>query len=286
MPRDRSKWSGPHRRTAERWRPYAVGKPCNRCGKPMLPGEPVDLDHDDVNGGYLAPHPADSFSHASCNRSAGARDGNQQRGERRARTRAIAASARTAPATRRITMQFKKVQFGADIDVDRELTVLVAAGRDTDDDPIVIEVIGHWPGGDRARELAAAVRAAGGVAVHLDAVTAGTLTKQLSGLRARPHELDSRQARDALAVFTDLFKANKIRHVPHPVLTDAVRGAQVRKLAGRDELDLRRSDYPPAPIRAAAFAVAALLEHRPPRVHAFDPTWTPTPTNHDQEVTE
>ena len=63
MSHDRSKWEGSHRRTAERLRPFAVGTPCARCGRLMLPGQALDLDHDDDRpGAYLG------FSHATCNR--------------------------------------------------------------------------------------------------------------------------------------------------------------------------------------------------------------------------
>jgi hypothetical protein len=50
----------------------AYGQPCARCGKPMLEGEELDLDHDE-NGGYLG------FSHALCNRRAGAYKGAERR---------------------------------------------------------------------------------------------------------------------------------------------------------------------------------------------------------------
>jgi hypothetical protein len=49
--------------------PHAYGKPCFRCGRPMLPGQALHLDHTDDRSGY------GGFSHAACNRRAGARKG-------------------------------------------------------------------------------------------------------------------------------------------------------------------------------------------------------------------
>lgn len=51
--------------------PQAYGKPCTRCGKPMLKGQALHLDHNDTRTGYLG------FAHATCNRKAGARKGAQ-----------------------------------------------------------------------------------------------------------------------------------------------------------------------------------------------------------------
>ena len=47
----------------------AYGQPCTRCGRPMLPGQPLDLDHTDNRTGYRG------FSHRSCNQQAGGRKG-------------------------------------------------------------------------------------------------------------------------------------------------------------------------------------------------------------------
>jgi hypothetical protein len=51
----------------------AIGKPCARCRRTILPGEAVDLDHADDRPGYLG------YSHRRCNSSAGASRGNAMR---------------------------------------------------------------------------------------------------------------------------------------------------------------------------------------------------------------
>ncbi|MFJ2719379.1 endonuclease domain-containing protein [Streptomyces sp. NPDC087437] len=57
--------------------PAAYGQPCPHCQQPMLPGQPLDLDHTADRTSYRG------FAHASCNRSEGARRGNAQRRARR-----------------------------------------------------------------------------------------------------------------------------------------------------------------------------------------------------------
>ena len=51
----------------------AFGTPCTRCGKPLMLGQEVHLDHRDSGPGYRG------FSHASCNMRAGAVKGNKMR---------------------------------------------------------------------------------------------------------------------------------------------------------------------------------------------------------------
>jgi hypothetical protein len=49
------------------------GDPCCLCSLPMWHGTPLDLDHTPTRDGYRG------LAHASCNRSDGARRGNEQR---------------------------------------------------------------------------------------------------------------------------------------------------------------------------------------------------------------
>lgn len=58
--------STPENRTA------ANGQACYRCGKPMIAGQRFDLDHRDDGTGW-------AWSHASCNRAAGAAKTNRAR---------------------------------------------------------------------------------------------------------------------------------------------------------------------------------------------------------------
>jgi len=51
----------------------AYGQPCARCGRPMLQGQALDLDHSDDRTGYAG------FSHRRCNEQAGGRKGARQR---------------------------------------------------------------------------------------------------------------------------------------------------------------------------------------------------------------
>ena len=77
-------YSGRHQATRRALLPDAYGRPCPRCGLPLLPGQDLDLDHTDDRAGYLG------FSHAKCNRAAGARKGNALRRARADRRTIVA----------------------------------------------------------------------------------------------------------------------------------------------------------------------------------------------------
>lgn len=59
-----------HQKLRQQMLPYAYGTPCHFCGKPMLPGQTLDLDHTDDRTSYRG------MSHSHCNRADGARKTN------------------------------------------------------------------------------------------------------------------------------------------------------------------------------------------------------------------
>jgi hypothetical protein len=60
-------WGNQHQKLRAALLPQAYGTPCVRCGKLMLPGQDLHLDHNDTRTGWLG------FSHAACNLRAAAR---------------------------------------------------------------------------------------------------------------------------------------------------------------------------------------------------------------------
>jgi hypothetical protein len=56
-----------HQKLRKALLPQAYGKPCYRCGQPMLPGQELHLDHTDDRTGY------GGFSDKACNLRAAAR---------------------------------------------------------------------------------------------------------------------------------------------------------------------------------------------------------------------
>lgn len=68
-PAHRTRYGAEHQQLRAATVDSYVGRPCARCGQPLFP--PMDLDHDEA-GGYLG------YSHAVCNRRAGAARRNGQ----------------------------------------------------------------------------------------------------------------------------------------------------------------------------------------------------------------
>jgi hypothetical protein len=70
------KYGGAHRKLVAVTKDQAWGSPCARCGRVLMYGQEIHLDHLDGGG------PADyrGWAHAHCNTSAGASKGNRMRG--------------------------------------------------------------------------------------------------------------------------------------------------------------------------------------------------------------
>ena len=69
-----------HQRTRKALLAEAYGQPCHHCGRPMLPGQALDLDHTADRSAYRG------FAHAHCNRSEGGKRGNAKRRRRPLKT--------------------------------------------------------------------------------------------------------------------------------------------------------------------------------------------------------
>ena len=85
MARSRSSRDGygrRHRNIRAELLPHAWGKLCHFCGKPMMPGQALDLDHTDDRRSYRG------MTHRSCNRADGARKVNSKRAAQRRDPRA------------------------------------------------------------------------------------------------------------------------------------------------------------------------------------------------------
>lgn len=73
-------YGGQHQKLRTALLPFAYGQPCGRCGQPMLPGQKLELDHDDHDRTLYR-----GMAHARCNRAAGARKLNAMRRMKRYR---------------------------------------------------------------------------------------------------------------------------------------------------------------------------------------------------------
>jgi hypothetical protein len=72
-----------HQKIREALLPQAWGQVCHLCGRPMLRGQLLDLDHDVTGQGYRG------MAHRSCNRRDGAIRGNWMQKRLRARRSVI-----------------------------------------------------------------------------------------------------------------------------------------------------------------------------------------------------
>lgn len=118
-----SRYGGEHQAVRRAGLSYAYGQLCARCGRPMLPGQALDLDHADDRPGWLG------FSHAKCNRQAGGRKGSAARRARRERTG--------------ITLD--PCWLAVEVAEDRQHVSIAAAGR-LDDGYVAVELAAYLSG--------------------------------------------------------------------------------------------------------------------------------------------
>jgi hypothetical protein len=81
MSKPKYRWH--HQKVREALLPQAWGQTCHLCGRPMLRGQLLDLDHDLTGQGYRG------MAHRACNRRDGAIRGNWMQKRLRARRSVI-----------------------------------------------------------------------------------------------------------------------------------------------------------------------------------------------------
>lgn len=223
----------------------AWGTPCARCRQPMLPGQPLDLDHRDDGAGYLG------LSHRACNCAAGARKGNAQRREL------------TRANRERVKMKTTAAVLAVEVAEDRSRTAIVAAKRVEGEDRPVIELVRHLSGTRAAlAEVVGAVESLPVRGVVIDPHGSASwlrelLAKELKGSRVEIVEPSSVDLVVAHQEFGQHLEEHRLKVVGHPALDDAARALEQRRLGGAFAPNRRVGDV--APIVAAELALWGLL---------------------------
>lgn len=244
-----SRYGPDHRALRRVMLPNAWGTPCARCGRPMVYGEPLDLDHRDDGPGYLG------MSHRSCNSAAGARKGNHRRAEvRRARRE-------------RVRMDTTMAVLAVEVADDRRHTAVVAAMRVDGEELPVVELVRHIDGTRAAlAETLEVVESLPVAAVVIDPHGSASwlrapLVKPLRGTGARVVEPSGTDLVVAHQEFGQNLDERRLKVIHSPALDDAARAMKQRRLGGAFAPDRRVGDV--APIVAAELALWGLLRFPP-----------------------
>src|SRR5829696_2339513 len=243
MPR----YGGEHQALRRAGLPLAYGQRCVRCGRPMLPGQPLDLDHRDDGNGYAG------WSHAHCNRSAGARMGNARRNRARREGR------------RR--MLLTPCTLGIEIAEDRSRMSIAAAGY-IDGAAVLVELAAYLEGTDPTAAVLRLQAERTVPAVVVDPRSpAATTIELLTDAGVRVTELSTHDLAVAHGQFLDTLAAGRLKHAGQLELTAAVRHGTQRPLGGADAWQRRGTAVDVSPLAAATLAVWA-LQRRPalPRI--------------------
>jgi hypothetical protein len=206
----------------------------------IMAGQPVDLDHRDDGNGYAG------WSHAHCNRRAGAVRGNRMRGVQRNARR------------ERIKRMLAECYLGIEIAEDRLHTSIAAAGP-IDDGRILVSLECYLDGTDPVAEVLRLRQERTVLAVVLDPGSPGaTLVKLLKDAGIGFTEMSSHDVAVSHGQFVDLLGAGKLKVVPDARLTQAVKHGQDRRLGGASAWERRGAVVDVSPALAAEFAVWAV----------------------------
>jgi hypothetical protein len=244
------RYGGKHQAMRKRLLPYAVGSRCVRCGLPISSGQPIDLDHSDDGVAWLG------WSHATCNRRAGAIRGNKARsGQRDARRE-------------RIKRMLTECCLGIEIAEDRLHTSIAAAGY-IDGGLFLVELVAYIPGTDPVAEVLRLQRERQVRAIAIDPRSPGaTLVRVLRRAGVQFTEMTSHDVAVAHGTFVDLLNKRRLKVAKDDRLTAAARYAQDRRLGGANALERRGAVVDVSPANSVEFAVWALLSKPPiPRIY-------------------
>jgi hypothetical protein len=230
-------YQGPHRAIRRALLPGAYGRPCPRCGLPILPGQPVDLGHTDDRAGYQG------IEHARCNRSAGARLGNRRRRERRERMVSMAGDAALA------------LEISEDR---RHCSIVTAAHLPTD--LVLLELAGYLEGTDPLAAVLALRAQRTVLAVVVDPHShAATAIRPLEAAGVKVVRPSAGDVAEAHGLFLDTLAAGRIRHQGQAELTAAMRHLAQRRLGGATAAERRGAHVDVSPAIAAELACWGLL---------------------------
>jgi hypothetical protein len=239
------KYAGKHQAMRRAGLPYAYGKACVRCGKPMLPGQPLDLDHRDDGNGWAG------FAHSSCNRSAGATLGNVLQSKRKKKGRSM----------------LTKCSLGIQISEDRRHTSVAVAGWVGDEVHAVLAA--YLDDTDPAATVVKLKAERLARRVVVDPHSPGATTIQLlAKVGVRVVEMSSSDLQVAFGNIVDGLRANlpdgpnvtRVK-VPaaHPFLSAAMQHADEKPQGGATTWQRRGIPVDMSPLDACTFAVWSAL---------------------------
>ncbi|MGH8835719.1 MAG: hypothetical protein ACRDWG_12120 [Actinomycetes bacterium] len=237
------RYGGEHQALRRAALPYAAGSACARCGRPILPGQPVDLDHTDDRAGYLG------WSHRRCNRSAGARKGNAAR------------RAQLSQRRERVRVMLLECALGVEVSEDRRHVSVAAAGWPPSSEGFaVIELAAYL---DYPADVVATVTGVRDTRTVLTVAidphsNAANLIRPLSDAGIPVTELSTADVVVAHGDLLDELNGGRLRHVPHPQLDAAVRHGMQRRLGGASTWERRGAPVDVGPLTAATWALWAL----------------------------